>query len=47
MESCKQYESAARLWLPALGAAVGSVLLVFVPSNVWLTAGETAAPGRS
>ncbi len=45
MESCKQYESAARLWLPALGAAVGSVLLVFVPSNVWLTAGETAAPG--
>ena len=42
MESCKQRESTARLWLPALGAAAGAMLLVFVPSNVWLAVADAA-----
>ena len=43
MESCKQRKSTAAYWLPALGAAAGALLLVFVPSGVWLSVGKTAA----
>ena len=47
MEFCKQRESTARFWLPALGAAAGAMLLVFVPGDTWLAVTETTAPDVS
>lgn len=43
MESCKQRESTVSYWLLPLSAAAGALLLVFVPSGVWLRVSETAA----
>ena len=42
MEFCNRNQSSERTWLLLAGAALGTALLVFVPSDAWL-AGRTAA----
>lgn len=45
MEYCDQTKSRDLRWLLALGAAAGTFLLIFVPSDRWLNGG--AAPGNA